>query len=303
MIGSRSCPASLAPLLLHLRYVWSRQDEVRRYPSWLASRSAAFVFAFQPVSRVRYPTLGQLFDAWAAGRLHAPCPACGAPARVARVVQSFGGGAWAGLCTACDAVPERVPFEGMRLLSEAGVVVPRRLGDPVVVAPELSAPWAACVTDFDPSVEVVYAALGGAPRHVCIEAYAGGRWFYEPLNREMLDDANRPLLVHDGATWRTPDGRPVARREGARLEVFDGATPRPWLERVRLDGRPVHVEVGVTYLPVRYHQEEGDLLRWKDQPCLRTNGPVPVDVLLLVADGRVPPRASATPAPGGEPWA
>jgi hypothetical protein len=128
-----------------------------------------------------------------------------------------------------------------------------------------------------------------------IEAPDGHRWFYEPVERVLEDAAGHVLAEHDETSVRLPDGTLLARREGPLLVLVEDGRERPWLERIRLDGASVHVEAGVTYLPQRYQEHRGDLLCWKDQPCLRVEGPVPMDLLLLLADGRVPPADPNAP--------
>ncbi len=290
------CPSSAIHLLLYLRDAWEHRDQVLAHPRLRASRTAWFVFTYRPASCARYPTLAELFACWEAGLLHARCPRCGGPALVARVVQTFGGGTWGGICTACPALLEAVPTEDMRLVIEVGLIVPTTLGDPPVVHPvDAHATWARGVSAYDLGISYASMAIGHLSFPMLIEAPDGHRWFYEPVERVLEDAAGHVLAEHDETSVRLPDGTLLARREGPLLVLVEDGRERPWLERIRLDGASVHVEAGVTYLPQRYQEHRGDLLCWKDQPCLRVEGPVPMDLLLLLADGRVPPADPNAP--------
>lgn len=291
-----SSPA--AALLLYLRDSAQHRAQVLAHPRLRASRTSWFVFAFLPASRCRYPTLAELFEAWDSGLLHAKCPVCGATMLVARCVQTFGGGHWAGFCSACDAVREHEVSGDLRLVTESGVVEPTGLV--TCVSPsdgfvDSRADWAWDTSADDIGIDVVYSLLSRWSVLVSIEAHDGRRWYYDPVERELLDTADHVLVAFDRVTARTPDGRALSRREGAMLYVFEDDQPRPWLERIRLEGERVHIKAGVAYLPARFQERGGALLRWKGQPCLDVEYPVPFDVLLLLADGRVPPADASAP--------
>lgn len=295
---SFDCPCSSSAIhtLLYLRDAWEHRARVLAHPRLRTSRTSWFVVAFLPASRARYPTLAELFACWEVGLLHARCPRCGGPALVARVVQTFGGGTWGGLCTACPALSEAVPTDDLRLLVECGLIVPTCLDIPLAAHPiDAQATWARGTSAHDLGIAHVSAALGGFSHPALIEAPDGQRWGYEPVERVLEDATGRTLATHDETTVSLPDGQPLARREGAVLHLVEEGRERPWLERLRLEGERVHVEAGVTYLPQRYQERRGDLLCWKDQPCLRVEGPVPIDLLLLLAEGRVPPADPSTP--------
>ena len=298
MSASARPTSTTIDLLFYVRDAWRHRAQVLAHPRLRSSRTTWFVFAFMPAYRARYPTLEELIACWDAGLLHAACPVCGAEMLVARCVQTFGGGYWAGFCTACFAVRDREPSVDLRLVTEAGVVEPTGLvtcAEPGGAFIDTRADWARDTTADDIGVDVVYAVLGGLSVLVSIESHDGRRWFYDPVERELLDTVNHVLATFDLESVRTPDGRALSRREGAVLCVFEDDRPRRWLERIRLNGEPVHIEVGVTYLPCRFQERGWALLRWKDHPCLDVDYPVPFDVLLLLADNRVPPADASAP--------
>jgi hypothetical protein len=290
-------------VLEQMRFFWQQRETILASPRLAASRSnwAAFVFLY---GGSIFPTLGSLLCGWQQGVLRDVCPECSGVVQVARSVRGLSVGSWSGFCSACPHLVHDarsvMGFDWIREVAHLPTMTfehatwAREHGTPTARPPV--APSLDCEAGL--SFDALEGLLRGREVLTRITSTDKGPAFdFEAVSGELRDDEGRVRLVHDALTdiVRDSNGQIVAVREGDRFDRVEHGQRVPWLERSKLDERTVYLAVGVNYLPVRYQANALGLDRWKNQPCLRADSRLPVGVLLLVADGRVPAAGVRVP--------